>query len=414
MQVTNQAPQAAAPSSAGAQKPTVAAQGPFASLLRQSQSTRAASADTTASLDAEPATNPQADAPAEAETHAPQNTSNTPFKGRMKVADKAAVPRTAESGMKAGAKEAAGDTATNDKAEGLSAKRSETAIADPALAPWLVALQHPATETPSATGKNAPGAAAVSPANLATTDTRPGTKAEAASTTPDKATDAKARPDSSAASPTPLSSWLAASGPDSAAARLAAQQLTEDDRSTKPVSTESTPHATALGAAAFNPLLGPTRESGAPLAVSLATPLASPEFAQALGVQMSVLAVDGVQHAELQLNPAETGPVSVQIVIDGMNAQVDFGADLAATRQAIEAGLPELAGALRDAGFTLTGGGVSQHSGSRGGSQDAASHGGGHGHHGDGTGRGADTGSIAAAAARLRRTVAAGGVDLYA
>jgi flagellar hook-length control protein FliK len=414
MQITNQAPQAAAPSAASAQKPTVAAPGPFATLLRQSQSTRTAPADTAASPDAEVATSSEPDAPPEAEAHATQNTSNTPFKGRMRVADKAAVPRTAESGMKAGTKEAAGDTAANEKAEGLIAKRGETAIADPALAPWLVALQHPATETPPASGKNAPGAAALSPENLATTDTRPGTKADATSAAQDKAADAKARLDSSAASQTPPSSWLAASGPDSAAAQLAAQQLTEDDRSAKPVSTESAPHATALGAAAFNPLLGSTRENGAPLAVNLPTPLASPEFAQALGAQMSVLAADGVQHAELQLNPAEMGPVSVQIVIDGTNAQVDFGADLAATRQAIEAGLPELAGALRDAGFTLTGGGVSQHSGSRGGSQDAATHGGRHGHHGDGTGRGVDSGSLAAGAARQRRTVAAGGVDLYA
>ena len=52
------------------------------------------------------------------------------------------------------------------------------------------------------------------------------------------------------------------------------------------------------------------------------------------------------------------GPVSVQIVMDGTQARIDFGADLAATRHTIEAGLPELASALRDAGFTLVGGGV--------------------------------------------------------
>src|SRR6185436_20526917 len=73
------------------------------------------------------------------------------------------------------------------------------------------------------------------------------------------------------------------------------------------------------------------------------------------------LAGNGVQRAELHLNPAEMGPVSVQIVVDGAHARVDFGADLAASRQAIENGLPELASALRDAGLTLTGGGVSQH-----------------------------------------------------
>ena len=133
------------------------------------------------------------------------------------------------------------------------------------------------------------------------------------------------------------------------------------------------------------------------------------DFSQALGIQVSVLARGGVQHAELQLNPAEMGPVSVQIVMDGTRAQVDFGADMAATRQAIEAGLPQLAGALSDAGFTLTGGGVSQHAGGRSGSQESA--------RGDASGsgarRGADAGAIEAGVPRWRRTVAAGGVDLY-
>ena len=82
---------------------------------------------------------------------------------------------------------------------------------------------------------------------------------------------------------------------------------------------------------------------------------------------MSVLVKDGVQQAELHLNPAETGPVSIAITLEGTQAHVEFGADLAATRQAIENGLPALASALRDAGFTLAGGGVAQHSRSGGG-----------------------------------------------
>jgi flagellar hook-length control protein FliK len=137
----------------------------------------------------------------------------------------------------------------------------------------------------------------------------------------------------------------------------------------------------------------------------------APEFAAAFGVQVSVLAKDGVQHAELHLNPAEMGPVSIQITLDGTQARVDFGADAAATRHAIEAGLPELASALRDAGFTLAGGGVAQHSASKGGG-DAGN--------GEG-GRAASSRASAlprreldAAAARVTRRIADGGVDLYA
>jgi len=125
-------------------------------------------------------------------------------------------------------------------------------------------------------------------------------------------------------------------------------------------------------------------------------------------VQLSVFAKDGVQRAELHLNPAEMGPVSVQIVMEGTQARIDFGADVAATRHAIEAGLPELASALRDAGFTLAGGGVSQHSGQRGDGRQAD---------GGSPQRGQRTASdeaVARVTTAARRVVTRGGVDLYA
>lgn len=151
--------------------------------------------------------------------------------------------------------------------------------------------------------------------------------------------------------------------------------------------------------------------ASAPVEVALATPMNAPEFAQALGAQVSLLVADGVQRAELHLNPADMGPVSIEITLDGTQAQVDFGADLASTRHAIEAGLPALASALQDAGFTLHGGGVSQHSarqqgGSGQGSDDGAS--------GSGA-RGAPAiGSGSSAPAARQRTVMTGGVDVYA
>ena len=92
----------------------------------------------------------------------------------------------------------------------------------------------------------------------------------------------------------------------------------------------------------------------------IAVPLDSPAFAPALGAQLSLFARDGVQSARLQLNPAEMGPITVQIALDGSAARVEFQADRATTREAIEASLPALAGALQDAGLTLTGGGVFQ------------------------------------------------------
>jgi hypothetical protein len=126
--------------------------------------------------------------------------------------------------------------------------------------------------------------------------------------------------------------------------------------------------AIAAAAATNSPGLG---LGSAALEISLPTPLTAPDFTQALGLQVSLLARGGLQQAELQLNPPEMGPVSVQIAMEGTQARVEFGADLAATRQVLEAGMPDLASALSAAGFTLAGGGVSQHAGGRGRGNDA-------------------------------------------
>ncbi len=193
-----------------------------------------------------------------------------------------------------------------------------------------------------------------------------------------------------------------------------AQALTEHtaDKPPPQATARSADAATAIGASfVATPNTGnPTAPA---VAVALATPVTAPEFAQELGLRMSMLAQGGVQHAELHLNPADMGPVSVQIVLDGNQARVDFGADVAATRAAIEAGLPALASALNDAGFTLSGGGVSQHSRGRG----------------DGDGRNKDSSAAprerriegqandaatSAARAANRRVVRLGGLDLYA
>ncbi len=106
--------------------------------------------------------------------------------------------------------------------------------------------------------------------------------------------------------------------------------------------------------------LANTPAAAAMVEARIAVPVDSPAFAPALGAQVSLFAQGGVQTARLQLNPAEMGPITVQIALDGNAARVDFQADRAATRDLIEASLPTLAGALQDAGLTLTGGGVFQ------------------------------------------------------
>jgi flagellar hook-length control protein FliK len=102
-------------------------------------------------------------------------------------------------------------------------------------------------------------------------------------------------------------------------------------------------------------------------AAAVATPVAevhlpaapgSAEFTAQLGAQLTTFVRDGVQHARLHLNPAEMGPVTVQIQLDGQSAQVHLAAEHGLTRQALEQSMPLLAGSLREAGLTLSGGGV--------------------------------------------------------
>jgi flagellar hook-length control protein FliK len=99
-------------------------------------------------------------------------------------------------------------------------------------------------------------------------------------------------------------------------------------------------------------------DHGVPVRAELQAPVGSNEFAPALGSQLNVMVRDGIDHAQLKLNPAEMGPIEVRISLDGTQAQVDFSAAHAATRQALQDAVPALASALRENGLTLTGGGV--------------------------------------------------------
>ena len=148
-------------------------------------------------------------------------------------------------------------------------------------------------------------------------------------------------------------------------------------------------------------------EMPAPVQANVPTPFAEPGFQQALGYQVSLLARDGIGEAELHLNPADMGPVSVQITMTGDQARVDFGADLAQTRQALEAGWAELASSLKDAGFTLSGGGVSDHARERQAQQGQAAS------QSFGTRSARDSGEASVVAPVVSRRVN-GAVDVYA
>ena len=83
-----------------------------------------------------------------------------------------------------------------------------------------------------------------------------------------------------------------------------------------------------------------------------------PEFVPVFSARIATLVQEGIELARVHLNPVDMGPVSLQLSLDGLQVRVDMTAEVAATRQVLEQALPSLAGALREAGFTLSGGGV--------------------------------------------------------
>ena len=145
-------------------------------------------------------------------------------------------------------------------------------------------------------------------------------------------------------------------GSVAASAALALSQASTAAADTRPTPPPAPPEQAPLQGLAALTMPARANEPGAPPATTQ-----SPEFAGQLAAQVSVWVADGVQQARLNLNPADMGPISVQIRIDGDQAQVAFAADAALTREAIERGLPELAAALREQGLTLSGGGVFEH-----------------------------------------------------
>lgn len=136
-----------------------------------------------------------------------------------------------------------------------------------------------------------------------------------------------------------------------------------------PASAAAMVTALAGGAGVASPASAPAdaaAQAGAMAEHQLHAPLHSPEFAPALGAQLTLLVREGVTEARLQLNPAEMGPIAVQIQLDGTQARVEMVAEQAQTRQVLEQSMPSLASALRESGLTLAGGGVFQQSARQG------------------------------------------------
>jgi flagellar hook-length control protein FliK len=118
-------------------------------------------------------------------------------------------------------------------------------------------------------------------------------------------------------------------------------------------STTDLPQTPALSAASL--ALGAPRglQAGSLPSATLPHPPGHSAFAAELGAQVAVWVRDGLHQAQLNLNPAELGPVQVRIHMDGQQAQVQFVADHALTREALQMSMGELTQALKQEGLSL-------------------------------------------------------------
>ncbi|PKH55710.1 flagellar hook-length control protein FliK [Shewanella sp. Choline-02u-19] len=86
-------------------------------------------------------------------------------------------------------------------------------------------------------------------------------------------------------------------------------------------------------------------------------------FSPVMKQQLITMVSQGVQHAEIRLDPAELGSMIVRIQVQGDTTQVQFQVSQHQTRDLIEQAMPRLREMLAEQGMQLTDGQVSQDNG---------------------------------------------------
>lgn len=169
----------------------------------------------------------------------------------------------------------------------------------------------------------------------------------------------------------------------------------------------------------------PAEPAGPVTQAQVHTPVGQPGFADELVQTASQIAQQvhaaqqGTHEVTLHLHPAEMGPVTVAIEMNGAAARIEFGASQAATREHLQASLPALAEALRADGLTLAHGAVSDQPGADHPSRRPASGqpgSSGRGSRVEGVGPGADDDGLAGGTGRVTTLLQrrSGGLDLFA
>jgi flagellar hook-length control protein FliK len=79
----------------------------------------------------------------------------------------------------------------------------------------------------------------------------------------------------------------------------------------------------------------------------------NPAWSQVMSSRVVWMAKEGVQQAELRMNPANLGPVEVRLHVQNDQASVTFLAQQGTTREALEQALPRLRESFAESGLQL-------------------------------------------------------------
>ncbi len=119
----------------------------------------------------------------------------------------------------------------------------------------------------------------------------------------------------------------------------------------------------------------------AQLAAPITVPPGQPQWGQAVGERLVWMVGQKIQQVQIQLNPRHLGPLDIRVSVERDVVNVNFNAQHAVTREALEQAQPRLRELLAGQGLTLGEFGVSQQSlagrdqpGSRGEGAAAAGH----------------------------------------
>lgn len=122
----------------------------------------------------------------------------------------------------------------------------------------------------------------------------------------------------------------------------------------------------------FTPLSSATASPSAPLALDVQPGLNQPNWSRVVSSRVVYMAREGVQYAELRLNPAQLGPVEVRLSVVNEQTSVTFLANNGATREALEQALPRLRESFAENGLALNNAEVGQQDQSQNPQQDEA------------------------------------------